>query len=371
MKIFIGLLFAFLIYFILERIYAKNWKKGLSAEICFLYETAVEGDENAILLTVTNRKFLPLPMLGISFYTHKNILPNGGENTSRSDKNYRADIFTLPPYRKITRRLPFVCSRRGFYTIEDIRATASDPLMALRLATDFQSYTSLLVYPKGVNVEKIGLPFSKIMGIVISERFSYEDPFEFRTIRQYQSFDSIKSINWKASAKTGELMVNAHNYTVEQEAAILLCLDCKTAIIDDDLREEAIQLASSIARLLTEQGVPISLYSNGLDMVTHEEIHAPRGLGKNHCMTVCEKLARADLSLECENFCHILVRIAKKTGSKAIPILISPPQGKDFLREFTANYPRHSVWLITHRPDDPPKECGSNDHIIIPWEVPY
>ena len=35
-----------------------------------------------------------------------------------------------------------------------------------------------------------------------------EDPFEYRGIREYQPYDDMRSVNWKATAKTGDLKVN-------------------------------------------------------------------------------------------------------------------------------------------------------------------
>lgn len=67
---------------------------------------------------------------------------------------------------------------------------------------------NIVVFPKQINPELTDITFSKIMGAV--EKNTYLNPgiFEFRGIREYDTHDTMNMINWKASARTGQLMVN-------------------------------------------------------------------------------------------------------------------------------------------------------------------
>jgi len=310
-------------------------------------------------------------MIKVNFYTHKNITFGKGENSAKTDKSYRADIFTMLPYQKITRRLPFKCSKRGYYTIDDISVNASDPLMTLRLLKNFGADASLLVYPKGVDAQKLDVPFAKMMGMVIANRFSYEDPFEFRTIRQYQSYDSMKSVNWKASAKTDSLLVNAYNYTVEQEICLLLNFECDTTFGDEGLKEEALQLASSLSEAFIEGGIPLSMYTNGVDMITSDMPYCERGSGKQHILTVKENLARIVFPEIAENFSGMLEDISKKTGENVLPVLITPSTDKVLAEEYYKRYPKERVWIVMHRPDFIPDLPETEGCTFIRWEVEY
>ena len=53
-------------------------------------------------------------------------------------------------------------------------------------------------------------------------KFIFEDPFEFKGIRNYTTSDPMKKINWSASAKTGELMVNNYYDTTSRHVTIFL-----------------------------------------------------------------------------------------------------------------------------------------------------
>lgn len=87
--------------------------------------------------------------------------------------------------------------------------------------------TYLYVYPRYLNIDCLDVPFRKMIGTMTSRQFLYEDPFEFRGIRDYTSTDPMNSVNWTASARTGELMVNVHDSTSSQEAIIILNLKQK------------------------------------------------------------------------------------------------------------------------------------------------
>jgi len=371
MSILIGILFAFLMYLLLEKIYKKIWNKGLTAEIEFVKKIAVEGDKNELVEIITNKKFLPLPILKVRFLTHKNITFGKGENSAKSDKNYRADVFTMLPYQKITRTLPFDCKKRGYYTIDDLSVTSSDPFMVQTFIDSFSCDTSLLVYPKGVDANRLRIPFVKMMGTVISQKFSYEDPFEFRTIRQYQSFDSMKNVNWKASAKTGDLLVNAHNYTVEQEVCILLNFDSDTTVEDDGLKEEALQIACTLSDLFAEEGIGVSFYTNGRDMITGEELFSKIGSGKLHALAIKEKLARIEFSIPQKKFIEKFEEISAKTDKNTLPIMITPSTDKKLQESYFTLFENNSVWIATHRPGNEPEFEGHKNCLYIPWEVMY
>lgn len=54
-------------YFVLNIVYGKLWKNGLQAGLRFEERDVEEGDETILVETVTNDKFLPLPVVKLSF----------------------------------------------------------------------------------------------------------------------------------------------------------------------------------------------------------------------------------------------------------------------------------------------------------------
>ncbi|MDE5697158.1 MAG: DUF58 domain-containing protein, partial [Lachnospiraceae bacterium] len=91
----------------------------------------------------------------------------------------------------------------------------------------------------------------------------YEDPFAFRTIRNYTTDDPMKTINWKASAKTGALMVNTFDSVQSQKAMIFLDVEDTGILKYEDLVEESIALAATMMRRLLRQNIEVGFVFNG------------------------------------------------------------------------------------------------------------
>lgn len=104
-----------------------------------------------------------------------------------------------------------------------------------------------------------------------------EDPFVFRGIRDYTSNDSLKNVNWKATARTGNLCVNEYNESVSRNVCILLNLEDDGMLTYDSVNEEAISLAASVAEEFIRQGINVSLISNACDIDTKEAVGIREG----------------------------------------------------------------------------------------------
>ena len=109
----------------------------------------------------------------------------------------------------------------------------------------------------------------------------------------------MKQVNWKATAKTGELMVNTYDSTRALETRILLDLETDTEWKDNGVREEAIRVAATLFSLFVEKGVVCSLYTNGRDIITGESPAVSGGGSASHVRGAKEMLARLDLTKMC------------------------------------------------------------------------
>ena len=95
MTIILLLIGAALIYLIQARLYSHYWRQGLHVAIHFPRQAVVEGENATLVEEITNNKRLPLPILHVKFKISRNLLFEGGENTSVSDSSYRHDIFSV------------------------------------------------------------------------------------------------------------------------------------------------------------------------------------------------------------------------------------------------------------------------------------
>ena len=125
--------------------------------------------------------------------------------------------------------------------------------------------TGLYVYAANTDCSFLLYAVETILGERESARRVYEDPFAFSSIRPYTIQDPMKSINWKATAKTGDLMVNTYASTTAMRVKIFLDVSVDPGNpFGDSLRELGIAMAASLIRILVKQQRDAELVMNCL-----------------------------------------------------------------------------------------------------------
>lgn len=362
----------FLILFLVKKIYAKNWYKGIDAGIHVSKGIVYPGEEITLTETVVNKKWLPLPMIQVKFEVDKSFV-FGSEvlNTKVSDHCYKSDVFSLLFYQKITRRLPLVCTKRGFFTINAIDVVSTDVLMDAVLARVFPVQETIMVYPEPADSQSVDIPYNRIMGTMLTRQYSYEDPFEFRGIREYQTYDSLRDINWKASARTGELKVNIHDYTASRQVVILLNLEKEGVWDYEELKEKGISMACSLACRLTEQGVGVGVISNGRDKITGKELVLQSGCDESHRREFLTRHSRIDLKREQRDF-EICVREHMEEMEKgSVYVMISTAKREALQRYYNelAADSEGSIWIYPMNDGFDTRFEYVTEAEVIPWEV--
>jgi hypothetical protein len=123
----------------------------------------------------------------------------------------------------------------------------------------------MYVYAGQVNLSPVLRVLDAILGERESARRMYEDPFSFASIRQYTAQDPMKVINWKASARAQELMVNTYASVTSPDLRIYLDVSMDENIpFSEDLRELAVSGAASLARELAARQENVSLSVNAV-----------------------------------------------------------------------------------------------------------
>lgn len=327
------LLCAAILYYGQDRLYRACWRKGLSVELELSDEKAVEGSVLTLTETISNRKLLPLPLVHIKFVTDRSLVFEDDPHASVTDSYYRNDIMTVLSWQRLYRTLPFTCTRRGYYTFRELTATCGNLFFNTNQLAGFPCGKTLCVYPRYVDPSVFDPAFRRMLGSVLTRRLLNEDPFEFRSIREYQSYDDRKSVNWKASARTGTLKVTTHDYTAAQQVRILINLEEFSVLRHDHLLEEGIRLAATAAAALLNRGIQVSLLSNGRDIISRLPVSIPGGSGLSHLKTIREALARIDLSQTAGPAAALLDRIITETRAQDYLILISSYQKEDMKRQ--------------------------------------
>ncbi len=255
--------------------YKHFWAKNITVLLRFETDALYAGEETKLYEVIENRGVMPVPVLEAGFHTRKELDFAGADNTNVSDFIYKRDIFAVLGRQKITREIPLKCTRRGHYEIREAELATHSLLYRKRLGKELESNAAIYVYPRMANVSDIMPLCERMLGTLQCAKRLYEDPFAFRTIRDYTTDDPMKAINWKASAKTGILMVNTFDSALSQKAMLFLDVEDSGILKYQDLVEESISIAASLARRLLRRGIEVGFCFNGSTAAGQESGFAP------------------------------------------------------------------------------------------------
>ncbi len=218
--------------------------------------------------------------------------------------------------------------QRGPYRLEGFKLSTRFPFGFFLRGERVRASGEVLVYPSIQEVSSYFhlLPF--LPGRLEGHHVGHGE--SLYAIRKYQEGESARLVDWKATAKTGELM--AREYAREEESKFCLILD--TLIhpgAGPDYRdqfERAVKLAASLAAHFSEEGAE-------LEFLTPAE-YLPRGIGTAHLYRILRSLAvvtcvPADTSVDLrEELSGILEKQALREilSDKVFKIIItSKPRG--------------------------------------------
>lgn len=357
-------------YFVLDFVYGKLWKKGLKAELRFEERDVEEGDSATLIETMTNDKFLPLPVVKLTFKADRSIEIDEDRNATVSDRTNVVEYFALGGHEVVTRRQPVRASKRGYYLIEEAGIDLPD-FFTVGVRNMYTSQAaSLLVCPKMIDTEEVVDLSRQIVGEVVSRNRLYQDVFSFRGIREYTSGDPLSAVNWKASARTGEYMVNMRDYTSGQHVRFLLDLEQPSIRYSEELLEQGIRLAYTLAGRCIRERIPVSLASNGRDAVTGKEVETTSGSSERHLGSIGEALARIRLSLMPRPFSELLrqerLGLDRRTAENTTLCLISSGQSDALLAEAEALAAQCSglLWICLLDPDIERREIPASIRFV-------
>ena len=164
------------------------------------------------------------------------------------------------------------------------------------------------MYPKPFSHPDFKRSLKQLNGEVLAKRHLLEDPFEYRGIRDYQPQDDLKSINWKATARTGDLKVNQKNYTSQKSVRIFVNLEDTGILKKEDCVEACLQIATALLLLFLEQGMQVALYCNGIDTISGDPCILEAGGGVRQRNVCLQTLARIDTAKPVQSFFQAVCR---------------------------------------------------------------
>ena len=266
------------------------------------YERQIEqtrvfrGEETKLRISLTNRKPVPLGKLDLEDEYPEEIEIVGAEVTPSS--NPKSMIMRLHTsiswYERIRWEYTIRCDTRGFYRFGPARMESGDLFGFFESETTHIANDYLLVYPRVVPLPELGLPPLRPLGETRGGIEIFQDLSRPSGLREYQVGDPMKLIDWKTTARMGQLQVRtfepSSNFTVILVVAVETSERSWEGYSPTNL-ERVITASASIASYAAERQYSIGLFSNGVPILTDRPMKLEAASTPEQLAIILEALA--------------------------------------------------------------------------------
>jgi uncharacterized protein (DUF58 family) len=215
-------------------------------------ERAIEGDELTLAVQLSAETAVDRLELVL-------VLPTGLE-IAEGDHPFAVSL-RAGEHREVTLRLR--CARWGAYQLGDIRLRARDRLGLLVTEWQVERPVTLRVYPRPEPVRELLRPLrtQAFAGNEVAREKG--DGLEYADTRLYAPGDRLRSINWRASARRTQLVVN--EFHPEKNTDVLLFLDsfAEARLGDRSTLDEAVRATATLASRYLERRDRVGLVTFG------------------------------------------------------------------------------------------------------------
>ncbi|WP_419174027.1 DUF58 domain-containing protein [Desulfosediminicola sp.] len=258
----------------------------------------------------------------------------------------------LQPDEHTQAEVSFTPLRRGYVQLGGYSIYRLEPLGLMKKELFFKDGAKLLVLPKRYSVlqtEQSGMQSQLLAGTGSGGRHGSSG--EFVTLREYNSGDPLKHIDWKATARTGEPVVR--QFQDEHFSLSGLMLDIYPLPEERALFEEAVSVAASIITAESRGACGVGLLCAGTTCISADSSGRSGGSSLGEKQKMLEFLACVQPA-ESVQFSEIVDNItynADYLGSLIVILVSLDEKRRDLLNRLRALGRPCEVVLVTADPD--------------------
>jgi len=172
----------------------------------------------------------------------------------------------LPRQERVKQSVPVTFLRRGLHVQDGFRIVTRFPFGFLQKTRRVALKSEALVYPSVEASSELAEMFPGIEGSI--ESHSKGRGQDLHALREYVPTDSARHVDWKASARTGSLMVR--EFAREDDCRVLLVLDPysgeeKSNAASNQRFERAVSLCAGIAWHFIQRSAQLEFRSVGIE----------------------------------------------------------------------------------------------------------
>ena len=245
------LFYIFLLSFTLPFIHSLIVLINLKGSINLPKKSIFAGDNIDLNFKVENTTFLSIP--------HMEIVSNLSRELTGQSPNKL--IISLDKGEDFNYKENLILRRRGYYELGKIEIIITDVFGFYSFKKILTEEISLLVYPKPISISSFQTIISKKPGQWYLDNSIFKDVNQIKTLRDYEEGDSIKSIHWKLSAKTDNLIIKEYENPGDNKLVLFLDnnMDLFKTDVNRRLEDKIVDIGLSLINYSLEENIKIEL----------------------------------------------------------------------------------------------------------------
>ncbi|MCB9874690.1 MAG: DUF58 domain-containing protein [Planctomycetaceae bacterium] len=258
-------MYALLSVLFVSRYLASQWAESLTADRECNRLTADVGDSVAVIVNIENQGKLPVPWCLVEDLLPRRALIHTPPNLAVEGSRLQLSMLRAGAKQSLLYQL--TCNRRGYYQLGPLVLETGDLFGLHRRYRVATKPHFLLVLPQVIPLEGYDVSSKRPIGEVKMTYRLFEDPTRIAGVRRYEQGDPLSRVNWRATARTGQLHSKVYEPSTVAGATILLEYhNASHSRQHEPMRSElAVTAAASIANAVYEMGQQIGLITNGRD----------------------------------------------------------------------------------------------------------
>jgi uncharacterized protein (DUF58 family) len=277
------------------------------------------GERLQITYTLRNTSRLPKPWLEIHNPT---TLPGGlpGRAISLGSRAERSWLVRAP------------LTRRGHFRVEPLQIRTGDPFGFFEASAAVGQGVAVVVYPRIDRLPLWRLPAASIEGSHSAPERTLQTSPLATAVRPYAPGDSFNRIQWRSTARHGEIQVK--EFELEQTADAWIFLDLERSAQGGRGEESTVEVACRAAASIADKAL-LENRAVGMTVNAHRQAIVPADRGGRQHLKIMQLLAAVDGD-GVSPLAESIVGSAGRLRRGMTAIIITPSQDRSWIRPIAA-----------------------------------
>lgn len=250
---------------LIDEWYGRHWDKALFVAVELPQTSVFKGDRLSLKEKVFNQKRQPLPFLQLTIPLKDGLTLYDPKTQKNHPVNDLHQVFSLQENQVLEASFILEGDKRGIYQLDSIALRSRSLFFRTRFERDYSMKRQITVYPPLFTEEEVAAQFGEAIGETLAQHSLFEDPLQFRSLREYTTGDPLRKVNWKKTASRQALYVNQYEPTALRQLYFVLDLPSPYHYRLETAAETQLALLATYANTCTRNGWQLFVTSNACD----------------------------------------------------------------------------------------------------------